>query len=288
MGIALAFCALIGWGFGDFFIQRSVRHFGVLTALAYIGLFAGIVLLPFVWHDIPATFADIANIKLLGGLGLLTLACAIIEFTAFGEGKIAVLEPILSSELPITVILGVAVLGEVFSLTQALLMIAVFVGISLVATLQVGHLRHRHILLERGTLLALFSVLGLAAGNILVAIASREISPLMTIWSTFLFIGLASLLWLLVTGQASKFTRGLREHPILALSESFFDTFGWLAFAYATTYTSVAVATTISESYVLIAVALGIIYNREKLKLHQVLGIPLALAGVLLLSSLAS
>lgn len=221
---------------------------------------------------------------MLGGLAVLTLVCAVLEFIAFGEGKIAVLEPVLSCELPLTVILGTAFLGETLSIPQAVLVTIVFVGITLVATVQAGHLRHEHILLEKGTLLALFSVVGLAVGNVWVAQASRSLSPLLTIWSTFFFIGLSTLFFNIVTGKFSLLVKNFRRHSSLALAEGFFDTFGWVAFAYATVHTSVAIATTVSECYVLLAVTLGLIFNHEKLKIHQLAGIPIALGAILLLA----
>lgn len=284
-GIVFSLLALVGWGFGDFFIQRTVRKTSVSAAICYIGLFAGVTLLPFVWKDIPRVWESKENLILLGGLAFLTLVCAVIEFIAFGEGKIAVLEPVLSSELPLTVILGVAILGETLTLPQAALMIAVFIGITLVVTVQAGHLKHRHVLLERGTLLALTCVVGLAVGNVLVAMASRNLSPLLTIWSTFFFIGIATFIYIVLSGKFGKFVSDFRKHKTLVVSEGFFDTLGWVAFGYATTYTSLAVATTISESYVLLAIGLGIFFNKERLKVHQIVGLPIALGAILLFAA---
>ena len=285
IGIIFSVVALVGWGLGDFFIQRTVRKTSVPSAVCYIGLFASIALLPFVWHEIPLIWSSQNNLFLIGGLAILTLVCAIVEFAAFGEGKIAVLEPVLSSELPLTVILGVALLHETLSLWQVVLMIAVFIGITLVVTVQAGHLRHRHVLLERGTLLALFSVVGLAVGNVLVAMASRNISPLLTVWSTFLFIGISTFLYIIMSGKFGQFVNNFKQNKILVLAESFFDTLGWVAFAYATTYTSLAIATTISESYVILAIGLGLYFNKEKLRLHQLVGLPIAIVAILVFST---
>ena len=49
---------------------------------------------------------------------------------------------------------------------------------------------------------------------------------------------------------------------------SFIDNLAWVAFAYATLYVPIAIATGISESYIALAAALGIIINKEKLKKH--------------------
>jgi drug/metabolite transporter (DMT)-like permease len=287
-GLFFSLSALMGWGFGDFFIQRTIRRTAVLPALSYIGLFAGVGLLPFVWGDIPAFLSDNSNLVLLGILSLITLATSLIQFEAFKEAKLAVLEPILSMELPATVLLSVFVLGDALSPIQVLLIVAVFLGITLVTTTHRGHLSHRHILLEKGTLLGILSVTGLALGNVLVAKAAREISPLFTIWSSFLFIGVVSLITLILRGELSDWVEGIKRHPKLVLGESLCDTFGWLSFAFATTFISVPVATTISESYVLLTIGLGVLFNKEKIERHQSIGIPIAVGCVLLLASISS
>lgn len=46
-GIIFAFIAMIGWGFGDFFIQKSTRKVGVWATIFIITLLGFIVLTPF-------------------------------------------------------------------------------------------------------------------------------------------------------------------------------------------------------------------------------------------------
>jgi drug/metabolite transporter (DMT)-like permease len=58
----------------------------------------------------------------------------------------------------------------------------------------------------------------------------------------------------------------------------------WVSFAKATTFIPIAIATTISESYIALAVLLGLFVNREKLRTHQILGITLATFGVIILA----
>lgn len=53
-GILFAFIALISWGFGDFFIQRTTRIVGSWKALFLIGIVGLVGLLPFVKSDLAS------------------------------------------------------------------------------------------------------------------------------------------------------------------------------------------------------------------------------------------
>lgn len=66
------------------------------------------------------------------------------------------------------------------------------------------------------------------------------------------------------------------------------DNVAWTAYGFAMIYIPIAIATTISESYVALSVMLGIFVNREKIEKHQIIGIVLAILGVILLSSTTS
>ena len=56
IGVLLAFGALIGWGFGDFLIQRSTRAVGIWKTLFSIGVGGTLLLTPFVFPSIGFSF----------------------------------------------------------------------------------------------------------------------------------------------------------------------------------------------------------------------------------------
>lgn len=66
------------------------------------------------------------------------------------------------------------------------------------------------------------------------------------------------------------------------------DNAAWLSFAVATTYISIAVAMTISETYMALTVLLGMFVNHERLRGHQIAGVLLATIGVIILSYISS
>lgn len=288
MGLILAFVALVGWGFGDFFIQKTARATGEWPAISYIGLVAGIILLPFIWQDIPTVLSDSGMLWLIGGACVVNFVGALLEVHAFRISKISIIEPIMGSELPITVLLSIALLGDIVTPTQLLLSVLVFIGIALAVTIERKHLTHKTLIFERGTIWSILSALMLAVGNVLIAMSSRAISPMFSIWATFLFAGLAALVLVALQGKLHTWARNLRQRAGLISAECFFDISGWLAYAYAVTYASVPIVITISESYIILAALLGIVLNRERLRPHQFAGATLAVASVIVLATLGS
>ncbi len=93
---------------------------------------------------------------------------------------------------------------------------------------------------------------------------------------------------LIYKGEFKNIWQDLKKSPILIPAMGVIDNMAWVAFGYATTFIPISIAATISESYIVLASLLGICVNREKLKSHQIIGIILAIGGVLLLSALTS
>src|SRR3989344_4529122 len=93
LGIFFAFIALVSWGFGDFFIQKTTRVLGSWKALFFIGIVGLVGLFPFVKNDLGSLNG--ANLLFLSILGVVVLFAAFFDFEALRQGKIAIVEPIL-------------------------------------------------------------------------------------------------------------------------------------------------------------------------------------------------
>jgi drug/metabolite transporter (DMT)-like permease len=61
------------------------------------------------------------------------------------------------------------------------------------------------------------------------------------------------------------------------------DNLAWVCYSYATLFVPIAIATGISESYIALAAALGLVVNREQLNRHQLVGIVVVLVAVVAL-----
>ena len=50
--VVFAFLAMLSWGVGDFFIQKTIRKIGGLETLLWIGLIGTLILIPFAIKDL--------------------------------------------------------------------------------------------------------------------------------------------------------------------------------------------------------------------------------------------
>lgn len=282
MGISFAFLALVAWGVGDFLIQKSTRRFGNWQALFFITALGTIVLFPFIVKDLPALWASSKELILLTATSAIIFLAALFDFQALKVGKISVVEPVFALEVPITALLAGFVLHEHLTFSQIILVIFVIVGIFLVSTRQLKF--YKEMSWENGVKFALLATVGMGLTNFLVGISSRITDPLMINWFFSLFIFVACLIFLTVSGQGKRTLENWYNEKRLILSVGIIDNIAWIAYAYSTLYLPLAIAVSISESYIALAALLGIFLNNEKLKKHQYLGLIITVISVVLLA----
>lgn len=154
-------------------------------------------------------------------------------------------------------------------------------------TIHHTHLRYHRRIFERGVLLALAGALVMGFVNFLMGVASQETSPLMAIWFTSVATLVPTIAFLLARGEFRTFFTDLRRNATLIATTCVLDNAAWTFYAFATTLIPIALATTISESYIALAVFLGIFVNKEKLRWHQLVGVAVAVVSVILLSAIS-
>lgn len=285
LGIIFALTALLCWGFGDFFIQRTSRKTGIMDAMFYITSVATVVLLPFVWKEIPELDQRSAIILLLAGIFI--FIASLFWFKALKIGKLAIIEPVASLELPLTVLVAAFLGHELLGLSSYVLIVIVFIGIFLSVT------AGRHVFInafskmEAGTWLAFGGAIAMALTNFTIGYASQQTSPLMSIWATGFVVFIACIFYYIFTGGFGNMIKRAKSNSGTVLAEVIFDNTAWIAYAFAVVYIPIAVVIAITESYIILAVILGVVINRERLKHHQYFGVILAIAGVLLLARIA-
>ncbi len=284
LGISFALLALLCWGFGDFFIQKTSRDFGIWPSTFCVTAAGAIILFPFIAKNLPALFAS-ANLWHLLLLGIGTLTVGLVTFDALKTGKIAVVEPIMSFELPLTVLLVVLVLKESMTSLQMLLVAFVFGGILLVG--YTGGMKTRH-LFEKGALIALLAALLQAFVNFGTGLFSQEIGPVMTIWFVHTFVALVCVIYFTVTQTWHGLVKHVRQHPYESVAVAILDNAAWIFYASATVLIPISLAVTISETYIILTIILGVLINKERLMQHQWLCIILALVSVFILSAISS
>ena len=66
------------------------------------------------------------------------------------------------------------------------------------------------------------------------------------------------------------------------------DNAAWIAYIFSMSLVSIAVATALSESYIIITVLLGLFINKERLQTHQKIGLVVALTAAIVLAAITA
>lgn len=279
---------MISWGIGDFFLQRMSRKVGNIEALIFINFAGTILLLPFVFnHFLSLTWDTFLPLLVLS---FVDTAFGLIALKAYGQGKLCVIDVILIMELPLTIFLGMIFLGEKLNALQTVLIFMIMTGIIFIAKERVGFIRRilsyfykGGLALEKGVMVAMLAALLSAVHNFLIAFNAREVSPFMTIWLPWTLSNVWILIYLFYKYGTKKIISGLISHfkknKKIIIYGSLFDNMAWLCYAGALAGKELSITTAITESYPVLAMFLGVKFNKEKISGWQYAGAALALGG---------
>jgi drug/metabolite transporter (DMT)-like permease len=287
-GLIAAFIAFLAWGFGDFAIQRSVKAVGAVPALFFIGLFGFVGLLPFVWNDIPLFFSK-GNIGiLLIVASIVTFAYAVFFFESLHRGKLSVVEPVMSFELPVTIAIGIFLINERLTSLQLILTCVVFCGLIFTIVRREPHhwwqFFRKRTILEQGVVLAVIATVLSGSANVLTGVLSQQSKPLLAIWGINSLFGLMCLVWMIIQKDFKKSIIHAKTHWKPIVMQGILDNIAWVGFATAVLVLPISVTIAITESYIALAAILGIIINKERLQKHQYIGIAITLVAAVALA----
>ncbi len=287
VGIGLAFIAMLCWGFGDFLIQKSTRKVGDWETLFIISLLQFAMLLPFAWKEIPSLLtAGILTYQVLISASFVLFVAALIEFESLREGKLSVIEPAWSMEIPAAAFLAFLILHENIGWLQVVLIVLLMLSLILVAFR--GRRITKRLFLEKGILIGLLGGVIMGGANFLMGWGGRVTSPVMINWFTDVFMILATGGYLVYNGRLSRAFKDLKLHYKLLVPMSIIDGIAWIAFTASMVLAPIAISTALSESYIIVAVLLGLFISKEKIHLHQKIGLVGAVITAVILAIITS
>ena len=288
VGIGLAFVAMLCWGIGDFLIQKSTRKVGDFETLFLITFFGALILAPFVYRDIPMLFVagNETELAVLLGCALILFVAALLNFEALRKGKISVVEPIWSLEIVTASVFAFAILGEKLSSRETVLVVLLMVGLILVS-FRGKVFSHRHFL-ERGVWLAFLGALCMGIANFFVGWGARLTDALMVNFVFNVVLAFLSGIYLFRHGRISRAFRDLWRYRVSMMPMLVTDNAAWVAYAFSMSLISIGIATALSESYIIIAVLLGLAVNKERLERHQKIGLVVAVIAAITLAALTT
>ena len=287
IGIGLAFVAMLCWGFGDYWIQKSTRKVGDWEALFVIEIFACVVLFPFTYRDlINLLLHPNFSLTVLIIAGLILLCASLLVFEAYKRGKLSVLDPIQSFEIFSASVLAFFVLGDRIDWTQSALIVALIVGLCLLSIKEIHF--SKKLFLEKGVFLFLMGAILMGVADFFMGWGARLTNPLLANFIISVVMMVPTGLYLILRGQVGRVTRDLIVNRALLLAMSISDIVAWVAYALAMTLVPIAVATSLSEGSTIVAVMLGLVVNREKLQVHQKVGLAVAIISAMFLAAITS
>ncbi len=284
IGVLWALTAVVGWGFGDYLIQKNSRELGIWKCLFFISLIGVIGLLPFVWGDLHLLFA-VKALLWMGITGIAMTAGSIFVFESFKEGKLSIMEPVISAELPIAVLLSITLWHENLSLAGWLLVLTIFLGVLLAVTEHHAHLHYHKRIFEKGVAFAAAGALVNGFIDLLMGASSQEVSPLLTVWSVWLIGAIITFAYIIYRGEVGRLSRDFMRYPREILVLGILDTGAWVGFTFAAVRIPISITAAITEGYIIIAILMGLVVSREQLRQHQRAGAVIAAIGVILLAA---
>ncbi len=286
-GIVLSIVAMLSWGFGDFLIQKNARKIGDWETLFFITFFGAVVLLPFCFNQVWTVLNNLQDGGLVLLIGCVTLLfAAIIDFEALRKGKLAIVEPIWSLEVPVTSVLAFVILSEAVTITEFVLIALLIIFLILVAFREKRITKK--VFLEKGVVLALVGALFMGGANFFIGWGARVTDPITVNFITDTFLMVVALAVLLLRGKGKQTLRDVKKNMGTLLPMSIADKVAWLAFAFSMTLAPIAISTALSQSYIIVAVILGIVVNKEKLHAHQKIGMAGAVIVAIVLAVISS
>jgi drug/metabolite transporter (DMT)-like permease len=282
IGIILAFAAMLCWGFGDFLEQKSARRFGDLETAFIITLFGALVLFPFTYKNIPNLFHFGTREIIFLFVGAIAYFIAgLLDLESLKRGKISVVEPIWSLEIPVSTLAAYFIIKETIGIYQIALIILLIAGLFLVS-LRKHHFR-KEAWLERGVVISLLAAGTMGFANFLIGMISRISDAVLTRWVFCVFLAIFSFVGLVFQGELKKVKNNLEHNKGFLAGMSLLDNAAWLFFGFAMVFAPIAIAVALSESYIIIAVLLGLFISKEKLIIYQKIGIILAIVAAIAL-----
>lgn len=303
-GILLGLVCALCWGTADIFATVVARRLGTLTTLFFShmwGLLFVLILLAFTWRPLALT-PQALLLSLPAGLGLGVLLA--IGYFAFYRGlelgPLAIVSPLTSADGAIAVLLAILFLHESLGVWQGSALLILFLGIVLVSlegTSPVAFFKtmNKSVFAKGGTKWGLVAmiVFGLVLfGTGAAAQMDGWFLPIfwMRICSALIVASVRLLQqWRLRTQTISvQHTKYESTNSWLimigfAAVAGLLDTAGHFLYSFNTHIVATGIAAAVGSCFVLLPLLYGAFVLREKLAIHQTIGVGLVLVGLILL-----
>lgn len=270
----------ISWGVMWIFVTKATREkdaFESQFLFQLIGIPFLLVLLPFFLQ-----FSTSFNLPLLIGLGIFETFVFTLYFYALKIGQLAIVGPINETNILITIALAVVFLHEHLSPFKVIGIVIVLTGAILLG-LQVHSLK-KGVKVYRGVIPAFLSAIGTGIYLFFVSISSRINGWFFTAFGIRIIMSLTILgIFCFKRTSLSKVFQRVPWKWIIPAA--LFDVIGFSSFNFALTKYPVSYVTVMITIAPVVSTILAICIFKERLKIYQIIGFVLLIAGLICLNA---
>jgi drug/metabolite transporter (DMT)-like permease len=280
VGIFFGIVSMLSWGCSDFFIAKSARKVDPFKAFLWSQLIALALMTPifFTIFEVPA-FTPVIICLILAS-GVLTVIANWSFYKALRIGKVAIVMPVESCWAVVTVLLSIALLGEMLTILQAAGVILALSGVVLVSFKWKDMLRLKNHAI--GVNYAVVAAIAYGADFVLIDMMTKEIGWFLPI----LLIGTVTGIFLLLYSRIEKKDISFPKGAVVFIAlVGILDTVAYLAYSLGLTSEYGSIIAPIGAASPAVSVILAKIFFGERIHFNQKIGVVFALMGLLILSS---
>ena len=279
LSVAFGLIAALCWGTSDFVAKISSERIGALRTALFLQYVGGLILVLVVAQDIPRVWQFPTATYFTLGLGAINAAAAFSLFKGFEVGQLSIISPIASSYPALSTVLAVMLLNEKVSQTRFAAILAILVGIVLVSV-QRRHpktLDRKRLAVGVGYAIIAFFALGFTFFALKFVVG--ELGAFLPVFLVRLMSAII-LTGVVVFTPKSRSRGNFPSYFVLIVLIGIIDTLGNITYNLGILGGAVSVVSTISGLFSAITVLLAFVVLKERLVVHQTVGLLAILVGV--------
>ncbi|MBI4035970.1 DMT family transporter [Candidatus Daviesbacteria bacterium] len=280
--IFFALISFFGWGVGDIFGTIATRKLGGFSTTLWTliaGAFLFTLLIPFAMSDFKAITPILFFLTAV--ISIFFIIALVAFYQALKIESSPLIGTIASSFAAVTVILSLIFLGETISIWQAIFIVVIFIGVVL-SSFEFEKLKKARIILSTGIIFALIAML---SWGIYFAFIKIPVSKLGWFWPTYItYLSFPLLLFFLKIAKIKIKKPQLKVSLKPLLASLILTGSAEFGYNFAISKGQVALVAPIAGSYPVLFVLLSFILFRDPVTKQQIIGIVVALLGIVLLA----
>ena len=273
MTVALALVTALSWGTNELLLMRSAKQMHTLTLGLWLMVFGIVLIGPVAVWSGPAPGLD--DLPYTVGPALIALAGTLAYWLALRTGMLSIVSPTVATSGGVAAAIAIVLLGERFSVLGLVGLGIAVAGVVLATFSRSGN--------AKGVGWAVLSAVLLGCYNVTLAASAARIGA---VWAVASY-RLTGLLVLAPIALALRVPMRIDRSKVRLLgAAAVLETIGFVALSAALELGPVAVASVIMAQFATVAVLLAAVVLRERLHVHQWVGVAMMIAATTMLGAL--